>query len=121
MKAYLAACVVALSLAAKAWAGAAEDWLAVTALDRGPGVQARSLEEARGIAAAHLDRQEKVLALTIPDQAQQVTGHREPPLRACTGFSRDIRHAGYTPESKPNSAARIIPYANTRRLMEKWA
>ncbi|MGB8166750.1 MAG: TlpA disulfide reductase family protein [Chthoniobacteraceae bacterium] len=39
----------------------AEDWEAITALDRGPQVQARSLEEARSVAAGHLDRQEKAL------------------------------------------------------------
>ncbi len=41
-----------------------------------------------------LDGEQKVLPLAVPDQPHQVTGHRGPPLSACTGFSRDIRHAG---------------------------
>ena len=30
-----------------------------------------------------------------------MTGHRDAPFSACTGFSRDIRQAGYTPDSRP--------------------
>ena len=42
-----------------------------------------------------LERQQEVLALAVPDQAEQVAGHREmPPLSASTGLRRDIRHAG---------------------------
>jgi peroxiredoxin len=53
---------LAQCLAVAAWAGnPADDWQAVTALDRGPQVQARSVEEARSAAAGHLDRQEKAL------------------------------------------------------------
>lgn len=62
MNACWIACLFAAGLGVRAWAGTPEeDWAAVTALDRGPQVQARSLQEARGAAAAHLDRQEKTL------------------------------------------------------------
>ena len=45
--------------------------------------------------AEDLDRQQQVLALPVPEQAYQVAGHRDgPPLRASTGWSRAIRHAG---------------------------
>ena len=54
--------LLAPGLALTAWAGSAEeDWQVVIDLDRGPGVQARTVEEARGVAAGHLDRQEKAL------------------------------------------------------------
>lgn len=63
--------LLAPGLAITAWAGsAADDWLAVTALDRGPQVQARTLEEARGVAAGHLDRQEKALRAFIAAHPQ---------------------------------------------------
>jgi len=58
MKALTAAVLFALGVAA--WAGSAdEDWLAVTALDRGP--QMRAGADARQVAGGHLDRQEKAL------------------------------------------------------------
>ena len=64
-------CVLVPGLAITAWAGSgADDWLAVTALDRGPQTQARSLEEARGVAAGHLDRQEKALRTFIAAHPQ---------------------------------------------------
>ncbi len=54
--------LLAPGLALTALAGSAgDDWLVITSLDRGPQVQARSLEEARGAAAGHLDKQEKAL------------------------------------------------------------
>lgn len=63
--------LLAPGMALTAWAGsAADDWLAVTALDRGPQTQARSLEEARGVAAGHLDRQEKALRTFIAAHPQ---------------------------------------------------
>src|SRR3954469_21307248 len=57
-----------------------------------------------------LQRQQKILALAILDQPQQVTRHRDtPPLSASTGLSRAIRHAGYTPEISPNRSAIRTP------------
>jgi Tfp pilus assembly protein PilW len=38
-----------------------------------------------------------------------MTDHRDAPFSACTGFSRDIRQAGYTPDSNPNSPAIARP------------
>ncbi len=62
MKRHWPAWLLAPGLAVTAWAGsAADDWLAVTALDRGPQTQARTMQEARGVAAGHLDRQEQAL------------------------------------------------------------
>jgi peroxiredoxin len=61
---------ILMAVCATAWAGgAAEDWEAVTALDQGPQTQARSVEEARSIAGAHLDRQEKALRAFIAEHA----------------------------------------------------
>ncbi|MEA3213757.1 MAG: hypothetical protein QOE70_6814 [Chthoniobacter sp.] len=48
-------------IAAAAWAGSAEDWAAIVALDAGPQGQPRTAEEARTLAGAHLDRQEQAL------------------------------------------------------------
>lgn len=54
-----------LALALPAWAGPAEDWEAIVALDRGPQGQPRTADEARALAGLHLDRQEKLLRAFI--------------------------------------------------------
>ncbi len=52
---------------------------------------------------------QRVRALAVPDQLEQMTNHCAPPRRALTGCMRAILHAGYTPEKTPNSAASSIP------------
>ncbi len=50
-----------------------------------------------------LDRDQQVRAARFQTMLEQVADHREAPLSAATGWSRDIRQAGYTPESRPKS------------------
>jgi peroxiredoxin len=64
------AAILFVAASARVWAGAPEDWEALTALDRGPQTQARSAEEARSMAGAHLDRQEKALRSFIASYGQ---------------------------------------------------
>ncbi|HYR59607.1 MAG TPA: TlpA disulfide reductase family protein, partial [Chthoniobacteraceae bacterium] len=53
------------------WAGTPEeDWQTVTALDAGPQGQPRNSEEARALAGAHLDRQEKALRTFVAAHPQ---------------------------------------------------
>ena len=51
----------------------------------------------------------KLLRFRFQIRPQQMTSHRDAPFSACTGFIRDIRQAGYTPDIRPNSTAIARP------------
>lgn len=64
------ALILMLAAATACAGGAADDWDALLALDRGPQSQARSATEARAMAGSHLDQQEKALRSFIASYPQ---------------------------------------------------
>jgi thiol-disulfide isomerase/thioredoxin len=50
-----------LWMATAVWAGPREDWEKIVALDAGPGVQPKTVEEAKSISLGHTEKQEKAL------------------------------------------------------------